>query len=159
MYIYIQNGLNTLQGSMCDHLQRVLSTLNTSGRLHLSTTGPPHADNSLLNVDKSYWSSASAQTTGRVLWPLPLNYFHLVSLLWHISLCVLCNNQWPLCVFPFPDILIRCQIEHSLTTIISVFKQLLFTMVPNALGVICLGKTVYAHSMHESYGDYKHYPK
>ena len=71
-YIYIgifstfsayQNGLSALQGSMCDHLQAVLSKLSTSGRLHLSTTGPPHADNSLLNADKGYWTT---QTTGMV---------------------------------------------------------------------------------------------
>ena len=63
----VQNGLNTLQGSMCDHLQTLLSKLSTSGQLHLSTTGPPHADNSLLNVDKSYWNSASAKITGNFI--------------------------------------------------------------------------------------------
>ena len=50
---------------MCDHLQTVLSKLSTSGRLHLSTTGPPRADNSLLSVGESSWSSATTtQNTG-----------------------------------------------------------------------------------------------
>ena len=60
--LYKQNGLNSLQEkSVCDHLQTVLGPLASNGELHLSTSGPPQVDKSLLNANQDFWGTASVQ--------------------------------------------------------------------------------------------------
>ena len=66
-FICTQDGLNSLQESMCDHLQTVLNPLAASGKLQLSTSGPLQADKSLLNADHSFWDTASVQQDAGIL--------------------------------------------------------------------------------------------